>query len=160
MKLAIAAALAASVSAKCYKGITMKYYTDEECETKFKKNNVTMNATVTEDDAKAMNEKCNELDEAELTKVAEGGEVLKTTDGKKAGYMKITCDTKAIKTELFEKGSEEKCDGDAIASMEIEWKKCTKVADTKQMKLYAIATGSQALAATAAAAFAMVASQF
>ena len=162
MKLVIAAALAATVSSKCYKGIKFSYFTDDECKkpqtkgTGEEKKNVT--TTVTEDDATAMNEECNTLDADELAAV-KATKLAKTKDDKKAGFMKVTCDTKALKTEVFAKDDEKKCKGEAIATMKIEWEKCTQIVE-EPTKIYATVTGASSLAATAAAALAMVASQF
>ena len=160
MKLAIAAALAASVSAKCNKGIFIKYYTDDECKTPLEVGGKNMTANITEDDAKVMNEECNELDKEEMAEVNKAGKALKVKEGKTAGFIQVKCDTKAMKSKVFDKDDEKKCEGEAIASMTIEWKECTKVAEKGEDKVYVIATGAQALAATAAAALAMVASQF
>lgn len=163
MKLVIAAALAATVSSKCYKDIKFAYFTDDECKTPKtngkegdEKKDIT--TTVTENDAKVMNEECNELDATELKKVKETT-LSKTKDDKEAGFLKVTCDTKAIKSEVFAKDDDKKCKGTAIATLKIEWAKCTKIAETPDV-LYATVTGASSLAATAAAALAMVASQF
>ena len=71
--------------------------------------------------------------------------------------MKITCDTKAMEVSVFKIDEEKKCTGNATASIKFKWDKCTKIEKTRSVKVVA---GAQALAATAAAALAVVASQF
>ena len=158
MKLAVAALLAASVSAKCEQGIKMKLYTDKKCEKALKDG--AKKAIVKEfekAELEEMNKKCNTLDANEANGVTNTIEIEDAE--KKPGFLAMTCDTSSITAKVYAEDDKEECKGTAIGTLSVEWGKCTKVPG--QVNKYMLYTaGAQAVAATAAAALAIVASQF
>ena len=125
MKLAVAALLAASVSAKCEAGIKMKLYTDKKCEKAFKVDDKAVVTEFEKKDLEEMNKKCNALDATEAAEIQNRIEIEDAE--KKPGFLAVTCDTSSITSKVYAEDDKKECKGTAIGTLSVEWGKCTKV---------------------------------
>ena len=180
--LAIAALAAVSAKEKtlldggCQEGIKMEFFSDDGCETALtmpkiptkeelaeatkkgvkaiadlKKKTQPMALTPSRDDLKTFNKDCIAFNAAQQTA------------WKPAKSQKITCNGAGFKVDLFK---EDDCDGASVPGALYVWGQCTEVPENigKAMKLsgdvYVKMTGAAILQATAAAALALVATQY
>lgn len=149
MKFVIAAAAIASVNAECFEGIKMQAYSDDKCEKVLKEGDKEKEAhTVDANEATEMNKKCHEIKEEDDTSKIPGVEI-------EAKGMNTECDTSAITVNLFKKKD---CSGDPEAHAQ-KWGECKKY-EIGEATVYVKMTGALALQATAAAALAIIGSQF
>merc|ERR1719152_310544 len=144
----IAAALLATVSAECLDGIKMGTYTDAKCETLMKgADGKEVEHTITEAELKLMNAKCSPVS----AKDAAYWKAQKFD----AKTMAVTCDTSKVSSTVY---TEAECKGDK-KEMSMTWGEC-KEFTVGQNSVYIKITGAVALQAAAAAALALVGSQF
>ena len=130
----------------------MSYFKDKDCTEAYqykKGENVTY--SIDEEEATKMNNDCNVLTTPERVQL----EPLVPGYKYDPSSMSVTCSTSNMETKLFQ-GKE--CKGEPVATLTVEWNKCSPV--KKDERRWILVTGAEALAATAAAAVAFVATQF
>ena len=120
MKIAVAAALATSVSAICFKGMKLEYFTDKECGGKATK---TMIADA--DDMNSLNEQCNVLDKDELEHIKP---FATDFDNHPPKSMTNVCDKTGLHTDLFE---DKTCETGEAGHFDAYWDECTEVTKDK-----------------------------